>query len=279
MSSLVKWLAIISFVLAFGGMTALAYLGISDPADYKALGPWGDFFGGVANPLLTFLTFIAVLATLWLQHEELGLSREELSRSANALEAQIESGKKQRVENTFFQLMSNHNEIVNSIDLVSRGKPTTFGRDCFSVFYTRLTKIFRELEKRPNLSKSECIERAYSDFWRDHQLELGHYYRFLYRFVLFADREFADDDFYMGLLRAQLSDQELLMLFYNAQTPDGHAFKPLIEKWALLDNMPRIRLLDHEHEQLLCPPAYDSKLARQYRLEIADTSAAIDKSA
>ncbi|MGV3555235.1 MAG: putative phage abortive infection protein [Croceibacterium sp.] len=269
MSSVVKWLAIISLALALGGMATLTYMGVTNSAEFAALGPWGDFFGGIANPVLTFLTFIAVLATLWLQHEELGLSREELSRSANALEAQIEGAKQQRVENTFFQLMSNHNELVNAIDLVSQGKPTTFGRDCFSVFYTRLTKIYREIEGKPNVSKTDRIERSYTDFWRDHQLELGHYYRFLYRFVLFTDREFSQDDFYMGLLRAQLSDQELLMLFYNAQTRHGRAFKPLIEKWALLDNMPRIRLLEHDHEGLFKPPAYDSEAAREYRRELA----------
>lgn len=268
LSGTIKWTVIVSFGLATIGMAALVYFGIMGPAVYKGLGPWGDFFGGIANPVLTFLTFIAVLATLWLQHEELGLSRDELSRSANALEAQIESAKKQRIENTFFQLMSNHNEIVNAIDLASRGKPTTFGRDCFSVFYTRLTKIYREIEGKPNIGKDDRIERAYTDFWRDHQLELGHYYRFLYRFVIFIDREFSQDDFYMGLLRAQLSDQELLMLFYNGQTQHGRAFRPLIEKWALLDNMPRIRLLDREHEGLFQSPAYESEAAREYRRKL-----------
>lgn len=268
MGNVVKWLAIVSLILALGGMAALTYFGVTTPDSYIKLGQWGDFYGGVANPVLTFLTFIAVLATLWLQHEELGLSRDELSRSANALESQIQSAKDQRIETTFFQLMSNHNEIVNSIDLVSGSKPTSYGRDCFSVFYTRLTKIYRDVESKTNIPRERRIEKAYGDFWRDHQTELGHYYRFLYRFVLFTDREFAQDDFYMGLLRAQLSDQELLMLFYNSQSPQGEAFKALIEKWALLDNMPRIRLLEQSHAGLLLPSAYDSDAARDYRREI-----------
>ncbi|WP_339704101.1 hypothetical protein [uncultured Sphingosinicella sp.] len=149
----VKWL----FGISLGFILLLAIAGIILPETFKSLGTWGDFFGGVANPLLTFLTFIAVLVTVWLQHEELGLSRKELSRSADALERQIESLHKQNFENTFFQMLSIHNDIVNSIDLASSGKPNQYGRDCFSTFYTRLTKLFRDEEKRKQLLSTTCF--------------------------------------------------------------------------------------------------------------------------
>lgn len=48
-------------------------------------GEFGDFFGGVLNPLLTFLTFMGLLITIVLQHTELRESREEFARSADAL--------------------------------------------------------------------------------------------------------------------------------------------------------------------------------------------------
>jgi hypothetical protein len=35
------------------------------------MGEWGDFFGGVLNPLLTFLTFMGLLITIILQQQEL----------------------------------------------------------------------------------------------------------------------------------------------------------------------------------------------------------------
>lgn len=74
-------------------------------------------------------------------------------------------------------------------------------------------------------------------------------------------------DLYMNLLRAQLSDQELLLLFYNGLSPSGAAFKPLIEEWALLDNMPVIKLLDKSHSSLYENSAFDSQTARALRLE------------
>jgi uncharacterized membrane protein len=62
-------------------------------------GTFGDFMGGVLNPVLSFLGLIALLATLFFQSEELEISRrdaiesrKELSRSA---EAQEELGRHQ----------------------------------------------------------------------------------------------------------------------------------------------------------------------------------------
>ena len=80
-------------------------------------GEWGDFFGGVLNPLLTFLMFMGLLVTIVIQQTELRESRLELKRSADALIEQSESLKKQNFESTFFQMLTIHNGIVNSIDL------------------------------------------------------------------------------------------------------------------------------------------------------------------
>lgn len=57
----------------------------------------------------------------------------------------------------------------------------------------------------------------------------------------------------------------MLLLFYNALSPSGTAFKPLIEEWALLDNMPKIKLLEHQHVNLFEHTAFDSEAARQLR--------------
>lgn len=62
--------------------------------EVEAWGQFGDFVGGMVNPIMSFLTLIAVLVTVALQgrqlalsQEELKLTREELARSASAQEA------------------------------------------------------------------------------------------------------------------------------------------------------------------------------------------------
>ncbi|MDO8329120.1 MAG: hypothetical protein Q7T36_01450 [Fluviicoccus sp.] len=57
-------------------------------------GSFGDLFGGVLNPLLTFLMFMGVLITIVLQQKELKLTRKELKKSSMALAEQAVSQEK-----------------------------------------------------------------------------------------------------------------------------------------------------------------------------------------
>ncbi|ENY82804.1 putative phage abortive infection protein [Sphingopyxis sp. MC1] len=226
-------------------------------------GEFGDFFGGVLNPLLTFLTFMGLLITIILQHTELRESREEFARSADALEFQNKAIERQNFEATFFQMLTLHNTIVSSIDLQSKDGMVTTGRDCFRVFYTRLTKLYREKQEKPpragaggDADRTKVVA-AYNDFWRDHQLELGHYFRYLYNVIRFVKESGVGSARYLRLIRAQLSDQELLLLFYNCLTPQGEKFRELVEEFSLLDNLPRIRLLEKEHASFIDPSAFE----------------------
>lgn len=57
-----------------------------DESKRSALGALGDYFGGLLNPVLAFLSFIALLWTLKLNQEELAETRKELARAAKAQE-------------------------------------------------------------------------------------------------------------------------------------------------------------------------------------------------
>lgn len=224
----------------------------------STFGEWGDFFGGVLNPILTFIMFMGLLITIVLQQTELRESRAELKRSADSLKEQTENAKVQNFEATFFKMLSIHNDIVNSIDLASTGGRVTSGRDCFNTFYTRLNKLYREHEKKGGgkYSKVETLRLAYKQFWTKHQTELGHYYRYLYNIVRFIKEQGFVDGPYLRLVRAQLSDQESLLLMYNCISDNGGNFTPLVEEFSLLDNLPQIRVLDQEHLSLINSRAF-----------------------
>ena len=93
---------------------------------------------------------------------------------------------------------------------------------------------------------------------------MDHYFRHLYRIVRFVD----DYDpmllndkgkyIYLSLLRAQLSKEELLMLFYNCLSDYGkEKFKPLVEKYALLKNYRQDSLINPEHANLYKKGAFE----------------------
>lgn len=109
---------------------------------------------------------------------------------------------------------------------------------------TRLTN--QTINNLPNNHK----KKLYEDFYNNNENMIGHYYRNLYRIVKYI-REYdfssstkEDEDVnnkeqkeYMGILRAQLSSYELLMLFYNICYSDkGEKFKFLLKSTNFFDN-------------------------------------------
>lgn len=78
----------------------------------SSYGTFGDYFGGMLNPILTFLTFMGLLMTIVLQQKELRLTRNELKESsialaeqAETLALQLEQAKKATSAEFFFKAM------------------------------------------------------------------------------------------------------------------------------------------------------------------------------
>lgn len=89
-----------------------------------------------------------------------------------------------------------------------------------------------------------------------------HYFRHLYRIFKYVDStELIEDNErydYACIVRSQLSDYELVMLFYNCLTANGRAkFKPLIEKYSIFNNLREELLAKREHKKEYSEKAYD----------------------
>ncbi|MBE5147672.1 hypothetical protein HJ042_05980 [Vibrio parahaemolyticus] len=83
--------------------------------DPEKWGPFGDFFGGVLNPILAFISFLALLYTIYMQQVELSLTRAELERSVSAQQETASFAKSQN-EITIEQIKSiESNEKKNDI--------------------------------------------------------------------------------------------------------------------------------------------------------------------
>jgi hypothetical protein len=110
-------------------------------------------------------------------------------------------------------------------------------------------------------SMQERIEAAYGSFIHHEQSSLGHYFRNLYHIFKFIDESgVKNKQWYASIVRAQLSNHELCLLFYNALMPQNLKFKILIEKYAVLENMNAELLLEKElHMPLYLDVAYGER--------------------
>lgn len=119
-----------------------------NPFDMRAYwGEMGDFFGGTLNPLFAFLGLIMLLATIYQNQVELRLTRDEMKKSADALENQSitlakqqEVMDKQQFETTFFNMLRLQSEITEAVSHVSirkqiiRGEAIK-GKKCLEQMY------------------------------------------------------------------------------------------------------------------------------------------------
>lgn len=227
--------------LLWGGNLLLTY---NQP--YDARGTFGDMFGAV-NSLFTGLAFAAVIFAIFLQKHEVRLLKSELagtkkmmSEQQRLADVQLEAQSKQIFENTFFQYLSVFNQIVAGMDLTSKENPPVTGKDVFTIFLQRIAR-------NPHLMLEGSFtgpkangrtEDAYEEFYEEHASELGHYFRTLYNLFKFVHQsDVHDKRLYTNLIRAQLSDDEAMLLFINGLSSKGGKFKALLEEYSVLKNV------------------------------------------
>lgn len=226
-------------------------------------GDFGSFMSGSVGTIWALVSVILFYLTLRLQRKELGFQRDELELTRNELFGQKnqmikqnETLSHQQFENTFFQLLTLFNSIVNSLDIRTRDTKvvTNSGRDCFEVFYKKLKNLQTGKNSHKNsYTISDCeVEDtilAYDDLYNSHKSDMSHYFRTIYHIFKFIDSaKIENKNQYIAITRAQLSSYEQILIFYNCLHINGlEKFKPLIEKYGIFKNLDRNLLINNEH--------------------------------
>ena len=254
-SSLKTWviLAIVGGVIALW-VASWYYIDKCLPPDDR--GVFGDKFGAV-NSLFSGLAFAGLIITLLFQKEELQLQRKELEHTRNELKAQKlefqeqnKTMKRQRFENTFFNMLSLQQEIVANFSCVNNKYN---GREVFKHIYINAGISYRGLNNGIKVILKKYGLTAYSNI--PEITRFDHYFRHLYHIFKYIDTSDLIEDKeryeYASIVRSQLSDYELVMLFYNCLTQkdneiEENKFKPLIEKYAIFNNLRKDLLANKE---------------------------------
>ena len=267
------WIWIVIAIIGVIAMWGLSWWGISkfinEPTNQ---GTFGDMFGAV-NALFSGLAFAGLIVTLLYQKEELKLQREELRETRNELNAQKlefqeqnKTMKRQRFENTFFNMLSLQQEIIANLSyeyhldlrICPQNLPEEFfyksapkiqliGRKTFEGIYKHAVIEYNGVRYADGIVKilKQNDYIAYPVI--SVTTRFDHYFRHLYHIYKFVDTSDLIEDSerydYACIIRSQLSDYELVMMFYNCLSTNGRdKFKPLIEKYSVFNNL-RLELL------------------------------------
>ena len=261
----VFWCVLVLVFISVMSLWMLNLYSLKDK-DNATRGTFGDMFGGL-NALFTGFAFTGVIATMLLQRRELKLQRKELADTRevlggqkNQLEAQNQTLKKQNFESTFFQLLRVQNEIVNSMEILNPAnhEKLASGRNCFLKYHHILNNQWHTINKKnKDMPEREKIKAAYLVFSQHPDTVMESYFHNLFHVITFIDRsEVADKNFYTDLVCAQFSKYELALLFYYClSNQDSYNLKQIVEKYALLKNMPEELLSQQGTHKKLYPPA------------------------
>lgn len=224
--------------------------------DWATRGQVGDMFG-VVNSLFSGLAFAGLIITLIFQRNDLHLQRaaieqtnEQLKRQAEEFELQNVMAKEEQFRNTFFDLLRMLQTIVAelkvNVEELHGYKRVLQGKNVFEeLFIERDYKYIGESHMRfYSIAQKARDEKDY-EYLSNHILFsfLFHHFRFVYRIIKYVDEtdvltSIEERYQYVAFLRSTFSNYEVAAIFYNCLTSNGREkFKPLVEKYALFDNI------------------------------------------
>ncbi|SPZ53611.1 Uncharacterised protein [Serratia quinivorans] len=262
------------------------------PLDAK--GQLGDSWG-MFTSIFSALAFGGVTVTLLLQANVLADNKLELKRQDDRYE-------KQRFEDIVFRMLAIHSDIVDGMKIkpIDFGSSPVVGRGAFRELFEVYLLVYDDkykslisgekhagniewfdeyldfcvfnnkktrslIRNASDLKEVNVIGYSYEIFMKEYRYELGHYFRFVYNIFKFIDESIVSDDDklkYSKIIRAQLSDYELIIIFYSCLTWRGCvSFKVLVERYCLFDNIPQDLLIEVEHMRHYNMSAFDGKAA------------------
>ncbi|WP_338615743.1 putative phage abortive infection protein [Achromobacter sp. E1] len=247
-------------------------------------GTFGDFLGGIVNPVAGLVTIVLLVLTLRSQQDELEEQRRQLA--------------KQSFDQSFFGWTSSYRELITELQLGdgSDSDPRLMGVVALDAM-TRSELISTNLEtslllKEYERSDAQVRERLCArkknlvHAWWERQFaanepQLGALIRTLYSLLRWVDSNphvsWLEKWDAVSILRARLSGPELRMIFFNGFLPEGQKFNEYVRRYALFDNL---RLNGHNFVILAYrlnfhpfePESFNSDLARQSLLEASDVT-------
>lgn len=268
-----SWLeSIPGLALIAAGVVALGWLlwlGIEHmyPNDLDKQAQFGTALGGI-NTFFGALAFAALTVTLLLQRRALEIQRAQMTSQQEELTEQNERLRTQAFESMLFQLLGLHHEIARDVKYRDQHGDRLEGREAIRRLADEVRGAVSNASRRgPAREAITVAQEGYEDFYTNSLGVLDHYFRNLYHIFKFIDASgIPEPRRYTSLVRAQLSRSELVSIFYNGISPHGEKFKSLIEKYALLENMPDTELPVPGHKRLYLDSAYEWPEDAQRRL-------------
>lgn len=223
----------------------------------EVVGHYGDFIGGVIG---SFVSIILLYYTFFQQ-------RIDSHRNSKVY-------LKQQINDDFYHLIDLYYNILSTLEFPisddEGGLPTILkGKEALCAYMKDMWDGFDDTSKGP---KRKQAILAYMDFYAKCREFAPVYYRTLYRTCETISNKEKDTDYknveLIKILRAQLSDSEMVMAYYNAQTRMGNKFKYYANRFNLFKHLPPLELLEYKSFTKIIAKPIDISALNVYLVEI-----------
>lgn len=213
----------------------------------------GDFFSGTIGVLLSFVSTILVICTIWQQNKQFKLAQEEQRQGRFEVAYYNLIGMIDKTRQSSEKTLANEtkNEIKDLIGCYNSFKDDAKGRE---------EPIDNNSSKIEIRNKLEELGHLYEEFVHSKNCYISFYFRFIYNAVMFVVKEYEGEDNgdntikkYLNILQSQMPDEELALLFYSsfskyAKDSDGKlSFQGILDQYNFFENIGRGVLLDESH--------------------------------
>lgn len=275
------WLLLVPALFAAGAVLAYTLTFHTQPAteNPSAWGTFGDYIGGLLNPLISLFTLMVAMQVWKLQ-------KTELIETQKALKEQAKTSEQQRQEQRFFDLLGLYQRTVDSITYLDRvsenvdapvvqsaGKQALgnwladrlppqlakFRRDGLN------NKLYRTDPYSSDSTTYQITKESLTVEWNSNSAsnQFDHYLRVIFRVLTESEALLCDQHYrYVKLFRAQLSRAELILIGFNLWLDEeGKGMAPLAAKYGLLKHLPKGHLRT-QLEKELSPEVFGRKFAK-----------------
>jgi len=239
----------------------------STTIDESRIGQFGDFIGGVVGSIFAFVGVVLYYIALREQRKDLKINQDAFKLQIEALNQQVKEFEAQKDElqetrkvyeeqTTLFreqtecykkqaqeaknqtklagiqQFISSFYSLLNVLICIQNKN-----KDVFNNTYCYLQDNF---QKESIVKDIVNVKNNYIDYFYTHSDDLSHCFKTIYRILKLIDTANIDIDIkeqYAKILRSQLSQKELLVLYYNYHTELGERVQNLAVRYDLFKHI------------------------------------------
>lgn len=222
--------------------------------DNELWGTYGDFVGGVLGTIFTTITVLLMVKTFTQQRQDYSDNDKNQKKITQATrkfyakqnkdnnDSQEKLNEAIRFNSLFFELLKLYQQQVSLLNIE---ESKTSGKRCFDIWMDILLNGMNIGIGEDKYQKQ--IVDLYMKLYIENRTDISSFFRTLYRIFDTIESSKIEEQKkveYAKIVRAQLSENEMLLLRYNAICYYGENFRRYINEYNLLKHVPIMSLLE-----------------------------------